>query len=413
MPGASSSRFSAMKFPSNLEADYQTDLGPEKIRVLRQTCALAIILYASFGILDMWAIPSAYLQVWAIRSVVVMISMLLIGWANWWPHALLSQYVTVTCMFHLVLGVGILAMIPLAQLTDLAWGSYYTGLILVCAALPLNYLAILPILGLGILYVAAYFFVAVQIQGMLTSQHWPLLMMNGFFLTSTTIVSITVVKIRERYSRDAYLLRRTLHRDIEMTKEAKRQSDFLAEHDVLTGMPNRICFLRQLEAMIEHATDAHATITIFFIDLNGFKPINDVYGHRVGDEILVTVSERMRSCVRGTDVAARLGGDEFVVAITLKRQYQSSVHRLQENLADAIACPITVGDNTLSVTASIGVAMYPDDGNNASELIDIADVRMYEAKRESKAALRSAMPATFGQDLYSPFGIADSTASHV
>jgi diguanylate cyclase (GGDEF)-like protein len=276
----------------------------------------------------------------------------------------------------------------------------------------LNYLGILPIIILGVIYITAYVFIAVWFQGMLTSEHWPLLMMNCYFFISITILSITASKIRERFSRDVYLLRHALHRDIEMTKEAKRQSDFLAEHDVLTGMPNRICFLRQLEAMIEHAKDAHATITIFFIDLNGFKPINDVYGHRVGDEILVTVSERMRSCVRGTDVAARLGGDEFVVAVKLKRQYQSSVNRLQENLADAIACPITVGDNELSVTASIGVAVYPDDGNNASELIDIADVRMYEAKRESKAALRSAMPATVGQDFYNPFGIADSTVSH-
>jgi diguanylate cyclase (GGDEF)-like protein len=401
-----------MKFPSNLEADYQTDLGPEKIRVLRQFCALASILYASFGVLDIWAIPSVYLQVWAIRGVVILMGMSLIAWATWRPEGVLSHYVANSFVYHLTLGVGILAMIALAKPTDLAWGSYYTGLMLVSGAFTLNYLGILPIIILGVIYITAYVFIAVWFQGMLTSEHWPLLMMNCYFFISITILSITASKIRERFSRDVYLLRRTLHRDVEMTKEAKRQSDFLAEHDVLTGMPNRICFLRQLEAMIEHAKDAHATITIFFIDLNGFKPINDVYGHRVGDEILVTVSERMRSCVRGTDVAARLGGDEFVVAVKLKRQYQSSVNRLQENLADAIACPITVGDNELSVTASIGVAVYPDDGNNASELIDIADVRMYEAKRESKAALRSAMPATVGQDFYNPFGIADSTVSH-
>lgn len=401
-----------MRFPSNLEADYQSDLGPEKIRVLRQVCALAVILTSCFGALDYWAMPSAYWEVWQIRGTMVMVSMFVIGWAKYWPQVILSRYTCVTCVIYLASGLGVVAMIVLADPKDMAWSSYYVGVMLSCAALPLSYLALLPTLALGTTYVVAYIFVAVAVQGMLRPQYCPLLMMNCFFLISANIIGITVAKIRERYSRDVYLLRHSLKRDVETTKEAKRQSDFLAEHDTLTGMPNRICFLRRLEAMIEHATDTHATVTVLFIDLDDFKPINDGYGHRVGDIVLTVVSERIRSCVREVDVAARLGGDEFVVAVELDRRHRHSIDRLRKNLADAISGPITIDGKQLSVTASIGTATHPGDADTAGELIHIADGRMYEAKRKREVALGSVMPTAMMHDFGNSVGIADSPVSH-
>lgn len=396
-----------MLFPSNLEADYQSDLGPEKIRVLRQVCALAVILTSCFGVLDYWAMPSAYREVWEIRGTMVMVSMFVIGWAKYWPQIVLSRYTFVTCSIYLASGLGVVSMIALADPKDMAWSSYYVGVMLSCAALPLSYLALLPTLALGTTYVIAYIFVAVVVQGMLRPQYCPLLMMNCFFLVSANIIGITVAKIRERYSRDVYLLRHALQRDVETTKEAKRQSDFLAEHDTLTRMPNRICFLRRLEAMMEHANDTHATATVLFIDLDDFKPINDTYGHRVGDIVLTVVSERIRSCVREVDAVARLGGDEFVVAVELDRRHRYSIDRLRQNLADAISSPITIDGKELSVSASIGTATHPGEANTASELIHAADGRMYEAKRKREVSPGLAMPRGIMHDFRT-----DSAVSH-
>ena len=244
-PGASPDRWSAMRFPSNLEADYQADLGPEKIRALKQANSLGVMLYSSFGVLDYWAIPSAYHEVWAIRGVVVALTVLSITAAMRRPQVLLSRYTFTLWTLYLMWGFGIVAMIALAQRDELAWSSYYCGIMLVCTAIPLSYLALLPTLSLGIAYIAAYLFIAIWVQGMLTGRDWPLLLMNCFFLVSANIIGIFVVKIRDHYAREAYLLRQALSRDVETTKEAKRQSDYLAEHDTLTGMPNRIYLMRQ------------------------------------------------------------------------------------------------------------------------------------------------------------------------
>jgi diguanylate cyclase (GGDEF)-like protein len=405
-----------MKFPANLEADYQSDLGPEKIRVLKLTAVLGSSLYASFGPLDYWALPSAYYHVWAIRGIVVALTLSLLGVAVWRPRAILSRYTFVVWTMYLIWGLGIVVMVSLAKRSDLAWGSYYCGLMLVCSALPLSYLGVRPTLAAGIACVGAYVFVAVSIQEMLTTSNWPLLLMNCYFLASATVIGIMAATIRNRFSREAYLLRQALHRDVEATKEAKRQSDYIAEHDTLTEMPNRIFFLRHLEDVIGRAKVAGTTVTILFIDLDGFKPINDRYGHRVGDMVLRVVAHRIRACVRVVDLVARFGGDEFVVAVEFDQQHMSSVERLRANLSRSIASLIGLDANEVSVTASIGLAMYPFDAGNATELINVADQRMYEVKRKSKTASSSsstAMPAAILPVAGSPFGTTDSMTGQV
>jgi diguanylate cyclase (GGDEF)-like protein len=387
-----------MEFPPNLEADYQSDLGPEKIRVLKLTTMLGSAMYLSFGILDYWAIPSAYHQVWAVRGIVVALTLIVLAVATYHPQAVLPRYPFVVSTMQMIWAFGIAVMIVLAKRNDFAWSSYYCGLMLVCSAVPLGYLRVRLIAALGVTCVAIYIAVAVCIQGMATPQEWPRLLLNGYFLVSAMIIGVVIATISDRYSRQVYLLRLALRRDMESAKEAKRQSDFLAEHDTLTELPNRVFFLRQLEQVIGRAADAGTTVSVLFIDLDGFKPINDQHGHAIGDMVLRVVARRIRACARAVDLVARYGGDEFVVAVEFDLQHMSSLERLRRNLNETIADLIGVDANELFVTASIGTAIYPFDTRDAAELIQVADQRMYEAKRKSKDRSSSAMPGIVVED---------------
>jgi diguanylate cyclase (GGDEF)-like protein len=283
------------------------------------------------------------------------------------------------------MGFSIISMIALAHRPDMAWSSYYCGLMLICSGFALSYISLSAIIFVAVTLVAAYFFVAVGIQGLWKEPTWPLLLMNCYFLCSMTLAGVIIAAIRDRHTRELFLLRQALHRDIELTKEAKRQSDYIADHDMLTEMPNRICFMRQLEAAIARAHEQHKTIAVLFLDLNGFKPINDRLGHEVGDKVLKIVAQRITSCVRANDLIARMGGDEFVVAVELDYfNILSAVERLQRELEKAIASPMGIEGGTLSVEASVGTARYPFDAEEADKLIRCADRRMYEAKRKSK-----------------------------
>jgi diguanylate cyclase (GGDEF)-like protein len=397
-----------MKFSPNLEADYQAELGLEKIRVLNLSGTMGSVLYLSFGALDLWTTPSAYHQVWGIRIVVIALTLAWLALAIWRPKVILSRYPFVIWTMYLTWSLGMLVMISISKPGELVWNSYYCGLMLVCSAIAVCYLGPLPTLGVGIANVVGYLVVAISIQDLLR-QHWSLLLMNCCFLVSATVIGAMIANIRERHTRELYLLRHTLHRDVEVAKEAKRQSDFLAEHDVLTEMPNRIHFMRELESMITHAEQADMAVAVLFIDLNDFKPINDQHGHQFGDMVLRVVAQRIRVSVRVIDLYARLGGDEFVVAIELDQQHLASVDRLRQSLDASIGRQMGLDGSEVSVTASIGTAMYPFDAGDATELLGAADRRMYEIKRQSKSVAGAAMPTIVEPNVPSAFAAANST----
>jgi diguanylate cyclase (GGDEF)-like protein len=309
---------------------------------------------------------------------------------------------------YLAWGFGIIAMIVFAKRGELAWSSYYCGIMLASSALAVCYLPMRTTIAIGAAFVGSYLVVASWIQGMFTGQDFPLLLMNFYFLVSATIIGVVAASIRERYTRQLFLLRHALHRDMEMAQEAKLQSDFLAEHDMLTEMPNRIRFMRELESMIKHAEQSNMAVAVLFIDLNDFKPINDRCGHQIGDMVLRVVAKRIRTCVRVIDLYARLGGDEFVVAIELDQQHLASVDRLRQSLDASIGLQMGLDGSEVAVTASIGTAMYPFDAGDATELLGVADRRMYEIKRQSKSTAAT-LSAILQPDRHSATPTPDST----
>lgn len=171
----------------------------------------------------------------------------------------------------------------------------------------------------------------------------------------------------------------TTFRDVSKIRALTSELGYLAVHDPLTGLPNRSLLTDRLTQELGHAERHGDRVALFYLDLDLFKDVNDMLGHSAGDELLKHVAERLRGCVRRTDTVCRLGGDEFVVLVS---EFGSLTYlsELGENIAKWLSAPYHVGSDTLQISTSIGVSVYPDDGRDAEELIKHADVAMYQAK---------------------------------
>ncbi len=171
--------------------------------------------------------------------------------------------------------------------------------------------------------------------------------------------------------------------DISQIKEAQKQIDFLAYHDALTHLPNRILFRDRLAHALTHAHRKAKTLAVMFIDLDRFKTVNDTLGHPVGDELLRQVSQRMTQTVRADDTLARLGGDEFVLLLEDGESAQRAAS-VARKLLGCLTRPMHISGHELVVSASVGISLYPTDGEDADTLIRHADRAMYEAKQRGR-----------------------------
>ncbi len=163
-------------------------------------------------------------------------------------------------------------------------------------------------------------------------------------------------------------------------KLSEERIRFMANHDALTGLPNRALLQDRLEQALRYAQRADHWVTVAFIDLDNFKIINDTLGHTAGDELLKTVAGRMVSCLRSVDTVVRIGGDEFVVLLVDQKKSVDCISSTVAKIRAAIGEPLEIGGQTLRVSSSIGLANYPNDGKDADTLLANADAAMYRAK---------------------------------
>ncbi|MFC5303258.1 EAL domain-containing protein [Azospira restricta] len=186
--------------------------------------------------------------------------------------------------------------------------------------------------------------------------------------------------VRNAAGRATHLV--TTFSDVSAIYEAHRQLRHLAHHDPLTGLPNRTLFDDRLATAIENALRHDERCLLLFLDLDGFKVINDTLGHAVGDELLRAIGGRLRSVMRASDTIARLGGDEFVIlAGSVHPDYAA---QLADKILAVLRDPIEVRGETLAVTGSIGIAVFPDNGTDSQQLMRAADMAMYTAKSEGR-----------------------------
>ncbi|MDE2298044.1 MAG: diguanylate cyclase, partial [Burkholderiales bacterium] len=166
-----------------------------------------------------------------------------------------------------------------------------------------------------------------------------------------------------------------------------RALEALALHDVLTGLPNRRLLMDRLSLAIAHARRNDGTMAMMFLDLDGFKQINDTLGHDAGDALLKAVATRLVAAVRQEDTVARLGGDEFVIALW-ELNHADAVAALVSKVVQAVSQPYGLQGRSVNVTASVGVSIYPTHGRDVDTLMKSADQALYEAKRSGKNGYR-------------------------
>ncbi|PKO94335.1 MAG: diguanylate cyclase [Betaproteobacteria bacterium HGW-Betaproteobacteria-10] len=174
-----------------------------------------------------------------------------------------------------------------------------------------------------------------------------------------------------------------LFTDITSMKEHEQQLEHIAHYDVLTNLPNRLLLTDRLhQAMVQSQRRGHS-IAVIYLDLDGFKAVNDQHGHGIGDALLISLADRMKAALREGDTLARIGGDEFV-AVLVDLESPEGCQPVLDRLLQAASGPVTAGLQVLRVSASIGVTLYPQDGVDADLLLRHADQAMYLAKQAGK-----------------------------
>ena len=181
-----------------------------------------------------------------------------------------------------------------------------------------------------------------------------------------------------------------LNERLRREQEAGAQYQQLAQHDHLTGLPNRMAFELELESRLVKAQAQQRQLALFFIDLDGFKTINDQLGHAAGDQALKSAAERMLQVLRSEDRLFRLGGDEF--ALLVSAQGEDMPAQLASRLVSAVSQPFEVNGRRAPLGASIGLCFYPNDASDPADLLRLADAAMYQAKAAGKNGWQRAKP---------------------
>lgn len=174
-----------------------------------------------------------------------------------------------------------------------------------------------------------------------------------------------------------------INRQLEALERNHQAMAYLAQHDALTGLPNRVTFFDRLQMALAQAKRQGRKLAVLFVDLDRFKEVNDQYGHQVGDQLLQAVARRLQSGVRESDTAARLAGDEFVVLLSPLHGREEAV-AVAEKLLQRFQAPLELEDLSLPIRVSIGISLFPEHGSTAQALVEAADVAMYQSKNAGR-----------------------------
>jgi len=372
-------RFGLRFADAGLEQAFRRDYDARIASQVRLSLFFGALLYLSLGWQDVWFFPESYPLVWLLRGTVAagMIGMLL-----------LVRHPVVYCYYpwliaagELVAGAGAIAMIGLGSAEVAA--SYYFGLTLVIvwgytfSGLRLPWAA-----TINIVLLAGYLAVSLAVDH--TAPIW--LATNGSnMLAASLLVGFTAYLIERQ--------RRILFYQAMLLDAERRNQEHLALSDHLTGLPNRAYFERRIKEAVGRAQRHGHALAVIYIDIDEFKPINDSYGHQVGDSVLAVLARGLEQTLRANDTVARVGGDEFV-ALLEEVGGRAKAEKVADKLREAVRRPVTVrlpdgGSAIVQVSASIGVVMFPEDADTPHALLARADAAMYEDKLARRASRRS------------------------
>lgn len=214
------------------------------------------------------------------------------------------------------------------------------------------------------------------------SSNWQPMAFLLFGLAMTFGVAL-YLRMISRYTSGLATANVQLLGQVEDRQKAQDELAYAAFHDPLTGLPNRRQFSQKFNEAIDEAKQSNQTLALFFVDLDGFKIINDTLGHAVGDAVLKAVAERFRKCVGRSDLVARTGGDEFNILL-VEAGTGNLADRVAQGLLESLGKPIEIGERILTLSASIGISLFPLHGEDFQELAHCADAAMYFAKKRGK-----------------------------
>ena len=188
------------------------------------------------------------------------------------------------------------------------------------------------------------------------------------------------------------------YNDITEQVEIEERFRYLATHDSLTELPNRVLFNDRLEHALSHARRAKTLLAVMFLDLDGFKSFNDAFDHERGDELLAMVARRLEGCVRASDTVARVGGDEFVILLEKLNSADDAIP-VTKKILEVIAEPFTIQELEAIITASVGISVFPENGETPSALLQRSDAAMYRAKQQGKNRFEFFSPEMLARSL--------------
>ena len=360
------------------EETFQSYISSDRVKNSRSMCMLGAILFLMFAVIDVFALSSALSEVLLIRGVVI--AGLMLGFVLTYQTYFDKYYDYIMSGIYLVVAVGVVMTIYLALPADYASKIYLaTLLIVIMTIFAWSYFKLRTSALLIATIISSYAFVAIE-KNVPTAHMW----INIAFLLGATSIGYFSQHIRDNYLRQNFFLQQSLEASVEEITIEADQNAFIANHDALTGLPNRRYINILLEEMLETAKGKNKIMALMFLDLNGFKQVNDVYGHAAGDEVLKIVARRLESATRNGDQISRLGGDEFLVGLLMKEGTLSNLESMAEKFIALISQDMSIEGKQLKIGASIGVAAYPIHANTIDGLLEIADNQMYKAKHGRK-----------------------------
>ncbi len=369
---------------------FQSHHNKEKASHLRTITLLVIFLYLCYAVVD-FALSAGIENILLVRGSVVLIMLFILAYTYHGSSA--KNYDFLFSSVCLVAAVGtevtIYLLAPGSQAAH-SGNIYLASLILlVMLVFSWSYLKLLTSVFTSLAITGSYAYLSQNLA--IPSAE---LSMNVLFLLSASSIGIVSQTIRNRFLKNSYRLQEALKKSV----EEKRVE---ANHDALTGLPNRRYMTHLLEmSLVKAKQKQDKTLVVMFVDLNGFKQINDQYGHRVGDKVLIIIAKRLSLAVRSYDSISRLGGDEYVIGLMVKNKNISKVEKIAEKYVDIISSPIRIDNIKMNISASIGVAVHPRDGRTIDALINTADKKMYLKKYSHRASVSSRTENRVAPKLY-------------
>ena len=373
------------------ELSFQKSLKQEKKHSARIVSSLGAVLFLCLALINYLALPvDEFTKV--LPTTLVTLLVLGVFFSLTYRYCFYKHYSLIGMTTFLTVGLAICFMIAQSTPARYTHNVYFlTLLLLIVTTFSWSYMPRrLSILVTAVL-IATFTSIKIVMHQALSDEPLILVVSVFFLIASASIVAMAQV-LRDKYIYKTFLLQEQLQINFEeKAEEAKRQKE-LANKDALTGLPNRRYITKTLDKAVQKAQRENLYLVIMFLDLNGFKAVNDNYGHDAGDEILTVISARLKSCIREEDHLARIGGDEFLIGLLVKKSETDIPDKIRRKIRTTIIEPVTFKEHHLKVGTSIGTSTFPKDGESIEALIKLADDNMYVDKLSIKSKQKRLEP---------------------